>query len=200
MEGSAALLMVLAALMTFFEGVTSATPSDADPNGGSKRHNIVSDLYTGESDVNLEDVANIIDSLENMAVLDSRKLNCYTLDRITKTQEKEGDVWKVGVFLYVRELGIRRPEIENSGETSVTHAADSTSSNDNSSGECIGGSEGGVGFLGLDTENGGGTGNSSKGDDVANNSSVILGSDVREEQSATSFEGRMNNTKKNNIS
>ncbi len=54
----------------------------------------------------LKRMAVIVESLEELGVLDSTRQDCYSVDKIEKSKElaqENKDIWKIGIYIYVKE-------------------------------------------------------------------------------------------------
>ncbi len=73
----------------------------------------------------VQEMAVVINSLENLGVLDSNKENCYSVDKIVKSLHKQEDkenTYMVGIYLYIKELNNNEQTVE-SKDSSVKHSS-----------------------------------------------------------------------------
>ncbi len=90
----------------------------------------------------LKRMAVIVESLEELGVLDSTRQDCYSVDKIEKSKElaeESQDIWKIGIYIYVKEKSNdggtyqKGNSVGNSSPTSPTSRPSQSSSQSNTS-------------------------------------------------------------------
>ena len=60
---------------------------------------------TADDETQVQHIALLIDTLENLSILDPNTKHCYTLDKIVKTTQPINDkTWRIGIHLHVAEI------------------------------------------------------------------------------------------------
>ena len=89
----------------------------ASSSSDSLAHQLTYNVETSDK-TKIQHVSNIITALEDLGILAGNKRQCYTVDRITKTQEKHVErSWKVGIHLYVQEMSNEKSRPVDEGVT-----------------------------------------------------------------------------------
>ena len=124
--------------LTFGRSVQSVKSSE-NP-GLNELNNEAVNVYTyhiGNSDKGkIQQMETIVDSLEKLGVLDPTQKNCYTVDKIVKSLQMEGDsTYRVGIYFYIKESNNDKDNKQKDTSLSPQEQSSSRDFSSNSSSE-----------------------------------------------------------------
>ena len=113
----------------------------------------VTTYHIGKTDKEkIHKMATIVDALEKLGVLDTSQKNCYTVEKIVKSLQTEGDAtYRVGIYLYIKEVNnnnnkdsstslqgdsLSKQSSSNSSSELSSNSSLSSSSSDSDEGNC----------------------------------------------------------------